>query len=557
MGLTDTLLGTDYSKYACNVFINGQPLATEFEIISVQVKQAYQHITSAQIAFKQPVGLGSSPIPNPFTSNLPLSGSSITIKAKLDFDEIILFEGHIVKHRYKNSSSGTRFQITAKNKIINMALTTQTEVFAKQSDKDVIDTIASKHGCSLATTHLTTQFMVKHTQLVKNGLNDWDFVNIRAEANGCFIYTENDTVTVDKPTAELNPLNIITAKYGDNIYELEMEQDERKYQVENELISFNLSSFENEKTTEENAVPTSGPVHVKGKQSDTNYRTFNDLECTDIINAETQLKTLSKQNGIAHIKANLKAKPGATVEVAGFNAIIDGKFIITSVMHDYSNGGFSTYLQFGLNHESYGCKYNLPASTNRPAIVTGVVTQLQEDPDNLNRIQIKIAGWQYAQEQVWARLATSYAGDKYGMVMLPEIGDEVIVAFMGNDFDVPIVIGSAFSPKMPPHTEFKDDNHEKVFITRKGMKWAWNDDKGIHEISTPNGNKILISEDDKSITIEDENANKIVMNNSEINLTGSKDINIKANANVKIEGAMVDISATGNLKIKGAMVFIN
>jgi uncharacterized protein involved in type VI secretion and phage assembly len=438
-----------------------------------------------------------------------------------------------------------------------MALTTQTEVFAKQSDKDVIDSITSKNGCTMATTHVTTQFMVKHTQLVKNGINDWDFINVRAEANGCFIYTEKDTVTIDKPTVEPNPLNIITAKYGDNIYELEMEQDERKYQVENELISFNLTSFENEKTTEDTAPSAPAPINVKGKKSDTNYRTFNDLESTDMLKAKTQLKTLSKQNGMAHIKANLKAKCGGTIEVVGLNAIVDGKYIITGVMQDYSEGGFSTYLQFGLNHESYASKYNLQTSTNHPAIVTGIVTKLQDDPDNLNRIQIKISGWQYAQEQVWARLATQYAGDKYGMVMLPEIGDEVIVGFMGNDFDVPVVLGSAFSPKMPPHTEFKDDNHDKVFITRKGMKWAWNDEKGIHEISTPNGNKILISEDDKSITIEDENANKIVMNNSEINLTGSKDINIKATANVKIEGAMVDISATGNLKIKGSMVFIN
>ncbi len=52
--------------------------------------------------------------------------------------------------------------------------------------------------------------------------------------------------------------------------------------------------------------------------------------------------------------------------------------------------------------------------------------------------------------------------------------------------------------------------------------------KAIHEISTPGGNKIVISEDEESITIQDQNSNKIVMNDSEINLTGTKDIVIKA-----------------------------
>jgi hypothetical protein len=117
MALTDTLLGTDYSKYACNVFINGQPLATEFEIISVQIKQAYQHITSAQISFKQPVGLGSSPIPNLFSSNLPIAGSPIAIKAKLDFDEIILFEGNIVNINIKIRVAARGFKLPQKTKL--------------------------------------------------------------------------------------------------------------------------------------------------------------------------------------------------------------------------------------------------------------------------------------------------------------------------------------------------------------------------------------------------------------------------------------------------------
>lgn len=556
MELTETIPATDYTKYACNVFVNGQPLSADFQIISLQIKQGYQYITSAQINFKQSVGLGNSAITSLVSSNLPVSGSAITIKAKLKFDELVLFDGNIVKHTYKNSSSGTRLQVMAKNKPVNMALTMQTEVFAKQTDKEIIESIASKHGFSLATTNLTNQFLVKHTQLVKNGLNDWDFINVRAEANGCFVYTEKDVITLDKPTPQLNPEKIITARYGRNVYELELEQDERKYQIENELISFNLSTFENETTREDSTAGTT-PARVKGKNSDANYRTFNDREATDILNAETQLKTLSKHNGVTHIKADLTAKPGGTVEISGFNELIDGKFIITSVMQDYSDGGFSTYLQFGLNHESYACKYNVHEGANRPAILTGTVTQLQDDPDNLSRIQVKISGWQYAQESVWARVSTLYAGDNYGMVMLPEIGDEVIVAFIGNDSDVPVVLGSAFSPKFPPHTPFKDDNYDKVFITKKGMKWAWNDEKGIHEVSTPNGNKVLISEEDKSITIEDENANKIVMNSSEISLTGSKDITIKATANIKIEGAKIDIIASGINTIKGSIVKIN
>jgi uncharacterized protein involved in type VI secretion and phage assembly len=150
-----------------------------------------------------------------------------------------------------------------------------------------------------------------------------------------------------------------------------------------------------------------------------------------------------------------------------------------------------------------------------------------------------------------------YAGDGYGMVVLPEIGDEVIVSFFGNDFDSPVVLGSAFNPKTTPHTAYSDDNFEKVFITKKGMKWSWNDEKAIHEISTPAGNKILISEDSKSILIEDQNQNKIEMTSDAINITGNMAINMKANTTIKLEAVNIELNASGISEIKGGMVKIN
>jgi uncharacterized protein involved in type VI secretion and phage assembly len=140
---------------------------------------------------------------------------------------------------------------------------------------------------------------------------------------------------------------------------------------------------------------------------------------------------------------------------------------------------------------------------------------------------------------------------------LPEIGDEVIVSFFGNDFDSPVVLGSTFNPKTVPHASYADDNFEKVLITKKGMKWSWNDDKAIHEISTPAGNKILISEDSQSIVIEDQNQNKIEMNSNEINIQSNMAINMTANTTIKLEAVNIELNGSGISEIKGGMVKIN
>jgi len=558
MNPLDNILETDYSRYACNMYLNGILLPSYYQIISVQVKQGYQYISSAQILIKQDVGFYEPVIPDPLAKK-PLSGEQIAVKANLSGDEIVLFEGFIVKHNYKNSVQGTRLQLTAKNKIVNMSMLTKTEVFARQTDKEILDMIAQNNGFSVnATSNVTNQLTGRHTQLVKHEVSDWDFINVRTEANSCFVFTENQTIYVDKPTIEINPLKMITANYGVNVYELQLEQDDRKSQIENELISFDTSALESVVTQEEElSLPTSN-TNVKGKHSAINYRTYNELEAAQLVGSSKQLKTISTVNGVAHIHANLSIKPGATLKINGFNDVVNQSYIITSVMHDYSESGFSTHIQFGLNHESFACKYNLAQKAQQaPLIVSGIVTQLEQDPDNLYRILVNIPSWKNAQESVWARITTPYAGDNYGMVLLPEIGDEVIVSFIGNDFDSPIVIGSTFNPKTIPHTPYEDDNFDKVFITKKGMKWSWNDEKAIHEISTPAGNKILISEDSQSIIIEDQNQNKIEMKNDSINIESNLDINLKATNKIKLEAANIEVNASGINEIKGGLVKIN
>jgi hypothetical protein len=397
MSLTDNILAIDYSKYACNVYINDIILPSNFEIISVQIQQAYQHITSAQILIKQEVSFGESLFSDP-TLIPPLSGELIAIKANSDGDEIILFEGIIVKHKYKNSSNGTRLQLTAKNNIVNMAITTQAEVFSQQTDKDVIETIASKYSATVTATNVTTQLSTKHTQLVKHELNDWDFINIRAEANACFVYTEKDVIYIDKPTPELDPTKIISVNYGSNVYELELEHDDRKSQVEYEIINFDLVELKADITTDDSILFSEAATAIKGKHAEANYRIFNEQESTQLLAKQNKIKTISSVNGVAHIHANLTAKPGGTLSITNYNDTINKSYIITSVLHDFSNGGFSSYLQFGLNHQSFACKYQLNTKNVNPLIVCGIVTQLQEDPDNIYRIAVTIPSWKYAQE---------------------------------------------------------------------------------------------------------------------------------------------------------------
>lgn len=86
------------------------------------------------------------------------------------------------------------------------------------------------------------------------------------------------------------------------------------------------------------------------------------------------------------------------------------------------------------------------AAEGQPAAVRTARVIDNVDPDGGARIQVAVIGKAgRPQTAVWARLATLSAGNGRGTWFLPEIGDEVVVAFERGDPSLPIVIGSLWS----------------------------------------------------------------------------------------------------------------
>jgi uncharacterized protein involved in type VI secretion and phage assembly len=204
----------------------------------------------------------------------------------------------------------------------------------------------------------------------------------------------------------------------------------------------------------------------------------------------------------------------------------------------------------------------------------GVVTALESDPDGEGRIRVKVPSVDMDGEGIWARVSTLDAGGSRGSFFLPEIDDEVIVGFLDDDPRYPIVLGMLNSSAKAAPLTAADDNHEKGFITRSGMRILFNDDKKTLTIDTPGGNMIVMDEDAKEIKLEDLNGNKIVLSPDGITIESAKDLVMKASGSVKLESstgfeakagtqfkaegsAGMEISSGANTVIKGAIVQIN
>jgi uncharacterized protein involved in type VI secretion and phage assembly len=176
------------------------------------------------------------------------------------------------------------------------------------------------------------------------------------------------------------------------------------------------------------------------------------------------------------------------------------------------------------------------------------------------------------------------------MYFIPETGDEVLVGFEGGNAEKPFMMGSMYHGKNKPGASLPDkDNSFKGIITRSKLKIEFDDKKKITTIETPGGNKAVLSDDGKSIMLQDQNNNKVELTTAGITLDSPKDIIIESKggitinavnavkivskADVKVDGlnvgleakvgltakgtASAELSASGQTTVKGAMVMIN
>ena len=221
-----------------------------------------------------------------------------------------------------------------------------------------------------------------------------------------------------------------------------------------------------------------------------------------------------------------------------------------------------------------------------PGVMPGIVTNNQ-DPDKEGRIKIQFPWLSDDNETDWVRIATPMAGAERGMFFLPEVGDEVLVAFEYGDVNRPYVVGALWNGMdAPPETNSDGKNNIRKICSRSGHEIIFNDDsensqenieihsksghtillddtsdKGKIEIKTSAEHKIVLDDTSgkEKIEITDKNgSNKIIIDSAggSISMESSK-ITIKADTVEIHSGSSLTLKSDSDLTIQGSTVKIN
>jgi uncharacterized protein involved in type VI secretion and phage assembly len=146
-------------------------------------------------------------------------------------------------------------------------------------------------------------------------------------------------------------------------------------------------------------------------------------------------------------------------------------------------------------------------------LVTGIVINV-DDPAAQGRIQVSIPTMPGRSNTAWAPVAAPMAGKDRGIFFMPELEDEVVLGFIANDPEQPVVLGYTWNGVDTPPTA-----HPRQRILRS---FNGHTIRMIDETPGPNGKG--------SLTIEDANGNKIILSNGKIRLDATAVVEINAPA---------------------------
>lgn len=201
---------------------------------------------------------------------------------------------------------------------------------------------------------------------------------------------------------------------------------------------------------------------------------------------------------------------------------------------------------------------------NVVGVAVGIVTNNQ-DPEKMGRVKVRYPWREDSQESFWARIAVLAAGQNRGTVWLPEVDDEVLLAFDRGNIEHPYVLGASWNGQDgPPEANADGQNDTKMMRTRCGHKVTFFDKQGQEsiKIETPGGRQIFLDDTSGSgkILIDDGSGqNKITIDTTQNSLAIESGMSLKIKSQkIDIEaGASMTIKATGTLTIQGALVKIN
>ena len=547
------------NKYVSQFFIkiNGQPAPVELmdDLIEIIVEdnlylpdmfsielhdKAMKWINSSLLSVKNPV--------------------EITAQASKQYSsgrETVLIQGEITGLEPDISSVGVpALVVRGYDRSYRLHQGRQTRSFLQSTDSEIAQKIAAEVGLKTDGIEGTTTI---NEHITQNNQTNMEFLGERAKRLGYQLYVKNETLYFcpDKHTMKQGPKLL----WGENLLSFRPDMT-TLHQVDEVIVRGWDPMTKKEVVGRANKSRRTPNVPGEGKV-ERGFKGSNQVVISRPVQsqeeAESIAQSLRDEMGGDSIQAegtcmgNPDVKAGAMIEIAGMGKQFDGQYMVTSAIHTYHNQeGYETAFSIGGKRaQTLSSLLNQQSHDSDPGrgVRIGIVTNNQ-DPEELGRIKVKYPGVDDSDESPWLRIAAPMAGAQRGFYYLPEINDEVLVAFEQGDIHRPYMLGALWNGQdKPPQPSSAvlgggGEVNRRIIRSRSGHEIVLDDTSGS-----------------ETITISDKTGNnRIVINSVEnkmlLEVAGNVDIKGSGNVSIKADGDL-SIEANGKISIKGASIDLN
>jgi len=176
----------------------------------------------------------------------------------------------------------------------------------------------------------------------------------------------------------------------------------------------------------------------------------------------------------------------------------------------------------------------------------GIVTDVNDSDGKEGRIKVQFPWFDDQMETEWCRVLQLYAGNGYGAFFVPEVGDEVLVAFVDGDMRLPIILGGLYNGKDKPPTYRSDSQDQKMIRTKGNHELLFDDSSGSQQvhIKTAAGHIVLLDDAGKTASVKSQGGHEVRLDDSSGTVTvtsSSGGVVTMQNGTIAVEGTTVNI----------------
>lgn len=456
----------------------------------------------------------------------------------------------------------------------------KSRTFVQMKDSDIAQKLAQEDGFTI---HSDPTADV-HDWLMQNNQTNWEFLSERAARNGYRLYLQGEKDLYFEKVKDKGPGDKITLEWGKDLRSFRPRTAASRQVDEVVVKGWDPKTKQPivGRCNKPSGTAQIGDTKDGGEIAKSAFGSAKMVVVDRPVRTQTEADDLARSVcddlGAGFVEAEglcygqPKMCPGSMIEIKNIGKRFSGQYQVTSTTHTYTPAeGYTT--QFSVNGKSApgilpviqdeggGARHK-----NTTSIVVAVVTD-NSDPENLGRVKVMYPWLSGDDTSYWARIAAPMAGSGRGFYFLPEIGDEVLVAWEHGDIRWPFIIGALWNGVDKPVEGNSDAvqgskvNH-RIIKTRIGHTVLLDDTDGLGQMSltTCSGHKAVLDDKNQNITLKTKMGHMVKLDDQGqqieiVDFTGMNSMTISsADGSISMNCiGNFSVTAGGNISLTSAM----